>query len=499
MHGQRLQVVCANLVLTFVLIFSTNSLTLAQSTSSDRLSLRSSELLASPPAQNANPAPEQSVSPSQSSVLSQPQLWQNGSAACQTLRATSFDRLTLGDVLERVLCKSPALRQALFNINEQRAGVDLAQSAFGPRYSVVTEYSANRVPNSNITATNSSISGALNLNWILFDFGLRNANLEQARQTFSAVMASQDSSTLMALNDTLRIYAEALSTWGKLDAVREAESAASQSLVIAQARYDAQVGSLTDKLQAQTALAQAVLDRTRAQGLWLSARGALALSMGLPVSQALSVADLDSAFPFLDDLPAIDYLLAQAKEAHPRIRSLRFEQRALQARLESVQADGKGSVSVSGNAGASRTLGGGSSNTTRNLGGAVVASIPLFNEAEQNARTAQVQSQLGSRQAQMQLVESELENEVWRVSQQIRAETESLIAAKQLFTAAQSGYQVAHGRYKAGVGTLVDLLTAQTAVANARTQLQEAKLANVQSRIRLSLVSGRLGILGTRR
>ena len=413
---------------------------------------------------------------------------------CEALTPAVRDRLTLANVLEQVLCKSPALRQALLSINEQQANVDLAQLAFSPRYSATAEFAGNRVPNSNINAVNSSIAGSLNLSWIMFDFGARNANLEQARQTLSAAMATQDIGTLTALIDTLRIYADALSTWSKLDALREAETTANQSLVIAQARYDAQIGSLTEKLQAQTALAQATLDRTRANGAWQLASGTLAMAMGLPVMQTMGLADLGNAFPPLDELPVLDVLVSQAKNSHPRVSSLRAELRALQARLDSVRADGKGTVSLSGNAGASRSLDSNNSGTNRNIGGSIVANIPLFNGQEQKAREAQALSQIGSRQAQLEVVERELETEIWRASLQIRTETDSLIAAKQLLITATSGYQVAQGRYKAGVGSILDLLTAQTALANARSQLEEAKLANLQSRIRLSLAAGRLGI-----
>lgn len=478
-----------------VIICATHTWTTAQTIVNEQLILRSSYHLAKLPLPSTDTAPLRSTMQGQHSALLKPQDWHASALVCESPSVFVRERLTLGDVLDHTLCKSPALRQALLGIQEQQANVDLAQFAFNPRFNAATDLTGNRVPNSNNTTINSSIAGSINLSWTLFDFGLRNANLEQARQTLSAAIAAQDNSLLTALNETIRIYTEALSVWNKLDALREAETAANQSLVIAQARYDAKVGSLTEKLQAQTALAQTVLDRTRADGVWLTARGTLAVAMGLPVIQTLNLADIDSAFPKMEELPPVEELLAQAKDTHPRIRSLRSEILALQARLESVRADGKGSVSVSGNAGASRSLGNIVSSSTRNVGGSIVANIPLFNDAELTAREAQVQSQIGNRQAQLLVIERELDIEVWRATQQIRTEIESLIAAKQLMATALIGYEVTKGRYKAGVGTLLDVLTAQTALANARTQLQESKLANMQSRIRLAVASARMGAI----
>ena len=473
--------------------FAPLSATLAQT---DSAQLRSTQQLANPPPATTTHARAITITiaPDSASALSRPVAWQAESVACSVLNPNPPERLTLSDVLERVLCKSPVLRQALASVQEQQAAVDLAGNAFRPRFNATAEIDGNRIPNSSINSVDSSVLASFNLSWVLFDFGLRNANLEQARQTLAAAMATQDSSTLVTLTETLRIYVEALSVWGRLDALREAEAAANQSATIAQARYDAQIGSLSEKLQAQTALAQATLDRTRSDGQWQSSRGALAVAMGLAVQTSIGMADVESAFPALDEMPTVELLLTQAKTAHPRIRSLRAEVSALHARLDAVRADGNGSVSLSGTAAASRALGSGNGATDHNLGGSIVVSIPLFNGPEQRARAAQVQAQIYGRQAQLESVERELDTEVWRSAQQVRTETESLVAARQLLTSALLSHQVALGRYKAGVGSLLELLTAQTALANARAQLHEAKLANVQSRIRLTLVSGRLGL-----
>ena len=72
---------------------------------------------------------------------------------------------------------------------------------------------------------------------------------------------------------------------------------ARQSVQAAQVKYDAFVVSLAERLQAQTALAQATLDRVRAEGVWETARGLLALAMGLSVDQALGLAAIQDAFP----------------------------------------------------------------------------------------------------------------------------------------------------------------------------------------------------------
>ena len=101
---------------------------------------------------------------------------------------------------------------------------------------------------------------------MLFDAGARSASVEQSRQVLTSARANQQVAALNTVNEALRLYVEAATAFARLDALRETESVARQSLQAAQFKYDAFVVSLAEKLQAQTALAQATLDRVRAEG-----------------------------------------------------------------------------------------------------------------------------------------------------------------------------------------------------------------------------------------
>jgi len=61
-----------------------------------------------------------------------------------------------------------------------------------------------------------------------------------------------------------------------------------------------------------------------------------------------------------------------------------------------------------------------------------------------------------------------------------------------LLKTAEQNEQVALGRYKAGVGSIVDVLTAQTALATAREQRITAELGWKVARAQLALALGRL-------
>jgi outer membrane protein len=416
---------------------------------------------------------------------------------CQGQDLVASDKaLSLNDVLQQALCKNPALSQALQSIAEKQADIDLADSAFSPRVSANAEVATDRIPSSNSGAgsLSKSATGSINLSWLLFDFGSRDASLEQARHTLTAALNAQENTSIVTLIDTLKVYTDALTAYGKLNALNASEATARQSLTIAKGRYEAKVGGLSDKLQAETALAQASLDRSKANGAWLSARGALAIAMGVDVHTPLSLVDADEAFPAIDTSNLLENLVDEVKSQHPRIRSNRAEIQALQARLASIKGEYKGSLSLSSNAAATASF---DKNTQlrNNVNISLQANIPLYSGKEQTAREAQINAQIGNKQAQIEQIQNELSNDIWKNAQEIITETDNLAATEQLLNAANQNYLISLGRYKAGVGTILDLLLAQATLAKAQQQLEETKIAIVQARIRLAMATGRLNVL----
>jgi outer membrane protein TolC len=92
----------------------------------------------------------------------------------------------------------------------------------------------------------------------------------------------------------------------------------------------------------------------------------------------------------------------------------------------------------------------------------VIASIPLFNHAEQQARETQVLAQVEpAAKPGLTQVERDIEADLWRNARLLETETQNLKAAKMLLRAATQSYQITFGRYKAGVGSILELISTQ--------------------------------------
>ncbi len=75
-----------------------------------------------------------------------------------------------------------------------------------------------------------------------------------------------------------------------------------------------------------------------------------------------------------------------------------------------------------------------------------------------------------SKNAQLDQVRLQVALDVWTAYQNLTTATQSLRTTADLLDSAEQSARVALGRYKAGVGSILDVLNAQSALASARQQ-----------------------------
>lgn len=404
--------------------------------------------------------------------------------------------LTFMGAMQRVVCRHPVLAQAVLLVDERRALLALARDALRPRVSATVELASNRIPSSNSAAGSleGSVTGYVGLSWLVFDFGQRDALIRSAQAQLDGAQSGREAAALAAINEAVRLYVEAAAANARFAAAVSNEETARQSLEIAKGRREGQVSSLADELQARTALAQAALERTRASSAWMTARGLLARAMDLPLDHPLDLAPPEQAFPRAAATVAdgSDDSVRRLRSAHPRVRSMRSEVESFQARVEAAVAEGRGTLSLSAGAGTTRDLRTPGARFEHTLSGGAVANVPLFNAAEQRAREGQAIAQLESRKSALEAVEREVDADLWRGARLVESETGALQATRELQQTAAQSHEIALGRYRAGVGSIVELLAAQSALAGARAQSVQAQLAHAQAVLFLEVASGRV-------
>ena len=372
------------------------------------------------------------------------------------------------DAVDLTLCNNPQTREVWAAARVQAAQVGVAQAAWLPgldgRLGASRYQNDGRYYNAN--------SAVLTLSWLVFDSGARSANGENARQLLAAAAATQDSTVQSLFLSALQAFYFAQATRAAVVSTTEAERAAREGFNAAESRYNVGVATPADRLLAQTALSQATLNRIRAEGEARNALGALANVMGFKAGQSLAIEPPPAALPDAGFQREVAALIAEAEVRRPDLKAAEAQVKAAQAGVDLAQAQGRPTISVS--------TGPTWAETDRvSVNGGVIGvtvNVPIFTGFDTTYRVRSAEAQVDVRAAQLDRLRNQVALDVWKAYQSLTTATQSLRTTLDLVASAEQSERVALGRYKAGVGTVLDLLTAQSALASARLQRIQAAL-----------------------
>lgn len=382
--------------------------------------------------------------------------------------------LSLSDVVERALCNNPQTREAWANARVQAAQLGVSKAAILPTLNANGALNHNETNGRGTQTTASSYdqqSVGISLNYLLYDFGARNASINSAEQVLNAANASQDAAIQSVFLAAVQGYYQVFSAQAVVQTDKEAEKAAQESLKAATIRYKVGAGTPADKLQAQTAYSQAVLNRIRAEGDAKNALGVLADVMGLDADTAVGIAAPTVQTPNENFTRDVTRLIEDARKNRPDLEAAEAQIKAAQANVTAANAEGKPSLSLSGDLNYNDTS---VSDPFRSSTVGLTLSVPLFTGFNNTYRVRAAQEQVAVRTAQRDSVRQQIALDVWKAYQNLVTETQSLKSSADLVKSAAESERVAMGRYKAGAGNILDVLTAQSALALARQQNVQA-------------------------
>ncbi|HYR06106.1 MAG TPA: TolC family protein, partial [Gallionella sp.] len=363
------------------------------------------------------------------------------------------------EVVNLALCNNPQTHEVWASARAQAAQVGVSKGSYLPGLSLSASH--NR-----FSPGVAQRSIGLTLSYLLYDFGTRAANLENARQLLVAANATQDSTVQTVFLQAVQSFYQVQATQAGLDAALESERAAKESFAAAEARYTAGSATPADKLQAQTAYSQATLNHITADGNLKNARGSLANIIGLDASRnvALVTANTVTAPAAFDR--DVNALIEEARLRRPDLQAAIAQVKAAQASADAARAAGRPTISLT--ASTSETNSAGINSHGSSLG--LSASVPLFSGYAPTYRIRAAEAQVETRNAQLDRLRLQVAMDVWTAYQNLVTAAQSLRTTADLLNSAEQSERVALGRYKAGVGSILDVLNAQSALANARQQ-----------------------------
>jgi outer membrane protein len=433
---------------------------------------------------------------------------QSGSRACAELEQPADSALTLSVVVSRALCHNPKSREAWAAMRGQAAQVGVAQAAYLPTLSATGQAVRDRARSSgnnsigrpfDFSALSSNRSASVNLGWVLYDFGLRSANLDSAEQTLLSALAKQDATLQTIITTTVKDYYAAQIAQKNIIATRQFEANALQVLDMTRGRVKGGVAAISDQMQAQTDYSQALYNSTKADGDWQTALGTLAVDMGAPPTLHYRLSDGDESAAAIQ-LQSVDDMLRVAEQNHPSLRAARADLAAAQAYERSIRAQGRPSLSLIGQYNTSKQAespGGGQPfiETQRNdryIG--IKLDVPLFEGFGRTYKVRGAEAQTAEKAASVDEASLAVAVSVWSSYQQLRVSSTNIQTAQQIVDSAKQSLDAAQSRYLHGVTDIRELTTAQNTFADATRQQIKAVADWHYARIQLAASVGQLDL-----
>jgi TolC family type I secretion outer membrane protein len=402
--------------------------------------------------------------------------------------------LSLATAVNLALCNNPATRSSWAAAREASAELGGAESAWLPTVSATG--AKTRTYGEYVDATGNLVSGpentrdaALNLSWTLYDFGGRSGRVRSARGLLDAAADTLSSVSQQTVAGVVQSYYAVVAADATLRADRITEETAARSLDIARSLRDGGVATLADVLQAQSAHDLAVLTRVQAELSVENAHGALAVEIGSPADRplALEAASVPAEVPALDARMAD--LMAEATRQRPDLAAALAARDAAEANVTVARAVGRPSISIQ--AGRSLAYTPYVANQNYNQIGLYVT-VPIFSGFSTTYGVRQAQAALEASDANVEQARLQVSLGVWNAYHGLESANRQLGATALLTSTAGDNQEVALGRYRSGVGTIIDVLTAQTAAAGARLLRIDAEFGWEVARAQLALALGRL-------
>lgn len=333
-------------------------------------------------------------------------------------------------------------------------------------------------------------SASVGLVWNAFDWGRTYYALRAAKETRSAQRLTVESTTAQVVLEVKVAFYTVLATQAALEVALEA--VATQKRHVEQAQAFFQVGTRTkiDVASAQSELANAELQVARARGNLDVARAQLSTALGEDEWRDYElVVPAELAEP--GAIPPAEALYDEALSTRPEPRELSLRASGLKNTVRSLRGAFFPALTFSfGSTFAGTDI----TRLTPNVQLNVSLGYPSsgVNPFLIHGQMHEAEGQRLQLVAQERQIRHTIRLEAATARAQLVAAREAVQTARTLVAAARERRDLAEGRYRAGVGSIIELTDAELAFVNARYQEVQARFDHAQAHARMERVLGRL-------
>jgi outer membrane protein len=414
--------------------------------------------------------------------------------------------LSLQQAVQIALSANPALAVSKSQVDIAEHRVIQGRSGFLPRLNVSeglqrtnnpTQVFSNKLNQENFTASDFGINRlnepnavndfATNLTatWPLYDGGRTWHGWQQAKLGKDASAYAFEKSRQQVIGRTTTAYAGVLLAFENLVVVEDALRTAGANLSMASNRFNSGLAVKSDLLQAQARRSDLEQQKIMAESQIEIARSMLNAAMGVPDQLRFELTGALKAPPAPEG--TLDSWLSVSQDRRLDLKELNAQEAMAKEEVEKMRAGFLPSLDIIGNyqVHTEDFDGSGDSYTV----GAVV-SLNIFSGLETSSKVSEAQAALRKTQALRRQMQSQVALEVRQTYAQAVSAFQRIAVARQTVTHAEESLRIVTNRYATGLLTMVDLLTAETTLQQARMTYAQALHDYLVGKTNLRLAAG---------
>ena len=396
--------------------------------------------------------------------------------SCFGLRAET--PITLAEVREMAVSRNPSIETARRKLAEADARIGQAKAAYHPQFGFSGLAKAGLTGAMNIVnpfgLANSpgirNVAAGFYGRYDVLDFGRREHKLAFERKRKEVLEAEFAVVRAAVLRDAEMAYFELLRARRMFEVA--GSLMASQESIVRQATafYEAQIRSRLDVDLARVALATAQIERLKARNQLQNANAELGRLLSSAQDADYVPTEAGATFAGMQPLPA---LVQEALANRPEMLAIQAELGAAAERVAAAKSERKPSFSLG--------AAGGFARLPNELAGQLVAiglglNVPVFSGGRLEGMIQEAEATLSVYESRKKELEQKIESDVRRASAKLEAAHASIAAIGIQADAARNASRLARERYRAQLGSAVEVNAAQAELVKATSGEAEAVL-----------------------
>ncbi|MDR7868623.1 MAG: TolC family protein [Sporomusaceae bacterium] len=374
--------------------------------------------------------------------------------------------LTLKDSIAAAVSNNPALKIAGADKDRAAWGVDEAAAGRWPTLSLGSTYS--RQPGTSYAPSSEGVNNSLRLNWQLYNGGRTEGLVDQAKEGLKSASLGVAKAEQQVRLDAAAAYFAVLQNGNLVTVNEESVKNLQQHLKTAQAKYNVGLVAKADILRSEVELANAEQNLIKSKNSYELALANLKNVMSVDPASEIVLTD---ALKYEKYDKSLEDSIAMARAKRPEIAQAEAGVNMASSGVKVAESGNIPSVTF----GASK---GWSDSALPESGGdwtvSLAANWNVFDAGVTKAKVRQADAGLNKAKEQARQTADAVELEVRQQYLSMQEAEKRLETTEVAIAKAEEDLGIAREKYDAGVGTNIDVIDAQLALAQARTNYYQA-------------------------